>query len=153
MLSILGVWVTENMHNIDGNECIGVQSHMQWYFSYICDGTDMQADWRRSCNYGRAHNTIDIGFFNVAVKAPTRGHPIYTVINWTLTFYNFEHSYNSYGMHKGVQIWYDDISLSFQFIRFLNDAILLWPLSSRSLISGIIHLALVWGRIIWGSFS
>ena len=40
-------------------ECIGVSRHMQQYFSYICDSTDVQADWR-SCTYGRAPNTIDI---------------------------------------------------------------------------------------------
>ena len=35
---------------------------MQRYFSNtcICDSTDVQADWRRSCTYGRAHNAIDI---------------------------------------------------------------------------------------------
>ena len=33
---------------------------MQIYFSHICDGTDVQADWRRSCTYGRAPNAIDI---------------------------------------------------------------------------------------------
>ena len=33
---------------------------MQRYFSHICDGTDVQADWRRSCTYGRAPNAIDI---------------------------------------------------------------------------------------------
>ena len=33
---------------------------MQQYFSHICDGTDVQADWRRSCTYGRAPNAIDI---------------------------------------------------------------------------------------------
>ena len=32
---------------------------MQRYFSHICDGTDVQADWR-SCTYGRAPNGIDI---------------------------------------------------------------------------------------------
>ena len=26
----------------------------------FCDGTDVQADWRRSCTYGRAPNAIDI---------------------------------------------------------------------------------------------
>ena len=26
--------------------CIGVLRHMQWFFSYIYDGTDVQADWR-----------------------------------------------------------------------------------------------------------
>ena len=29
-------------------------------FSHICDDTDVQADWRRSCTYGRAPNAIDI---------------------------------------------------------------------------------------------
>ena len=38
-------------------EFIGVLCHMQRYFSYICDGTDVQAD-RRSCAYGRAPNAI-----------------------------------------------------------------------------------------------
>ena len=36
---------------------------------FYCDGTDVQADWRRSI-YGRASNAIDIlqlGFFNVSV--------------------------------------------------------------------------------------
>ena len=32
---------------------------MQRYFSHVCDGTDVQADWR-SCTYGRASNAIDI---------------------------------------------------------------------------------------------
>ena len=31
---------------------------MQQYFSHICDGTGVQADW--SCTYGRAPNAIDI---------------------------------------------------------------------------------------------
>ena len=39
---------------------IGVLRHMQRYFSHICDGTDVQADWRRSCTYGRAPNAVDI---------------------------------------------------------------------------------------------
>ena len=34
---------------------------MQWYFSHICDGTDVQADWRRSCTYGRAPNVHEHG--------------------------------------------------------------------------------------------
>ena len=38
--------------------CIRVLRHMQRYFSYICDGTDVQADGR-SCTYGRAPNAID----------------------------------------------------------------------------------------------
>ena len=42
------------------SECIGVLGHMQRYFSYICSGTDVQADWRRSCTYGRATNAIGI---------------------------------------------------------------------------------------------
>ena len=33
---------------------------MQRYFSHICDGTDVQADWKRRCTYGRASNAIDI---------------------------------------------------------------------------------------------
>ena len=39
---------------------ICVLRHMQRYFSHICDGTDVQADRRRSCTYGRAPNVIDI---------------------------------------------------------------------------------------------
>ena len=41
-------------------ELIGVLRHMQRYFSHKCDGTDVQAAWRRSCTYGRAPNAIDI---------------------------------------------------------------------------------------------
>ena len=41
-------------------EFIGVIRHMQQDFSLKCDGTDVQADWRRSCTYGRAPNAIDI---------------------------------------------------------------------------------------------
>ena len=41
-------------------EFIGVLRHMQRYFSHICDGTDVQADWIRSCTYGRAPNAIGI---------------------------------------------------------------------------------------------
>ena len=33
---------------------------MERCFSYLCDGTDVQADWRISCTYGRAPNAIDI---------------------------------------------------------------------------------------------
>ena len=39
---------------------ICVLRHMQRYFSHIRDGTDVQADWRRRCTYGRAPNAIDI---------------------------------------------------------------------------------------------
>ena len=35
-----------------------VLRHMQRYFIYICGGTDVQADWRRSSTYGRAPNAI-----------------------------------------------------------------------------------------------
>ena len=44
------------------SEFIGVLRHMRRYFSHICDGTDVQADWNRcwSCTYGRAPNAIDI---------------------------------------------------------------------------------------------
>ena len=50
-------------------EFIGVLRQTQRYFSHICDGTDVQAAWRRSCTYGRAPNTIDIsqGSLNVPV--------------------------------------------------------------------------------------
>ena len=49
-------------------ELIGVLRHMQRYFSHICDGTDVQADWRRNCTYGRAPNARHFaGFFNVPV--------------------------------------------------------------------------------------
>ena len=41
-------------------EFMGVLRHMQRYFSHICYDTDVQADWRRSCTYGRAPNAIDI---------------------------------------------------------------------------------------------
>ena len=42
------------------SECIGVLRHMQRYFSYICEDTDVQADWRKSCTHCRASNAIDI---------------------------------------------------------------------------------------------
>ena len=41
-------------------EFIGVLRHMQRYFSYICDGKDVQVDWRRICTYDRDPNAIDI---------------------------------------------------------------------------------------------
>ena len=54
------------IHSCHGNhikriefDFIGVLCQMQWYFSHICDGTDVQADWR-SRTYGRAPNAIDI---------------------------------------------------------------------------------------------
>ena len=39
-------------------EIVGVLRHMQRYLSLICDGTDVQEDWR-SCTDGRAPNAID----------------------------------------------------------------------------------------------
>ena len=33
---------------------------MQRYFRLLCDGTYVQADWRRSFTYGRAPNAKDI---------------------------------------------------------------------------------------------
>ena len=50
-------------------EFIGVLRHMQWYFSHIYDGTDVQADWR-SCTYGRAPNAMDIS--QGSLKYPSR---------------------------------------------------------------------------------
>ena len=50
------------------SEFIGVLRHMQQYFSLICDGTDVQADWR-SCTQGRAPNAIDIS------QGSLRGRP------------------------------------------------------------------------------
>ena len=41
-------------------EFIGVLRHMRRYFSYTCDDTDVQADWGRSCTYGRSPNAIDM---------------------------------------------------------------------------------------------
>ena len=41
-------------------EFIGVLRRVQRYFNHICDSTDVQADWRKSCTYGRAPNAIDI---------------------------------------------------------------------------------------------
>ena len=46
--------------NVVEFEFIGVLRHMQRYFSHICDATDVQADWRRICTYGRAPNAIGI---------------------------------------------------------------------------------------------
>ena len=41
---------------------IGVLRHRQRYFSHICDGTDVHAEWRRGCTYGRASDAIDISY-------------------------------------------------------------------------------------------
>ena len=62
-------------------EFIGVLRHMQRYFSDICDGTDVQADWRRRCTYGRAPNAIDISQGSLMCPPTlTQDHPFYTVI-------------------------------------------------------------------------
>ena len=62
-------------------EFIGISRHMQRYFSHICDGTDVQADWRRRCTYGRAPNAIDISQGSLTCPAYTdTGPPFYTVI-------------------------------------------------------------------------
>ena len=48
-----------NMYWTRKDHIMVVLRHMQRYFSYICDGTNMKADWRRNCTYGRAPNAID----------------------------------------------------------------------------------------------
>ena len=53
------------------SECIGVLRHMQRYFSYICDGTDVQADWSR-WTYGRAPNAIDISYGSLTCPSKHR---------------------------------------------------------------------------------
>ena len=54
---------------------------MQRYFSHICDGTDVQADWRRSFTYGRAHNAIDILYDSYMCPSYTDTEPpFFTVI-------------------------------------------------------------------------
>ena len=47
---------------------------MQRYFSHICDGTDVQADWR-SCTYGRATNAIDISQASLTCPSYTDMEP------------------------------------------------------------------------------
>ena len=49
-----------HLSSVSVSECIGVLRHMQRYFSHVWDGTDVQADWWRSCTYGRVPNAIDI---------------------------------------------------------------------------------------------
>ena len=57
-------------------ECIGVLRHTQRYFSYICDGTGgLKKKWDRRSGSQRHRHFL--GFFNVLVQAPTRGHPFY----------------------------------------------------------------------------
>ena len=55
-------------------EFIGVLRHIQQYFSHICDGTDVQADWR-SCTYGRAPNAIDISQGSLTCPSYTDTRP------------------------------------------------------------------------------
>ena len=49
---------------------------MQRYFSHICDGTDVQADWR-SCTYGRALNAIDISQGSLTCPSYTETGPTF----------------------------------------------------------------------------
>ena len=57
-------------------EFIGVLRHIQRYFSDTCDGKDVQADWKRSCTYGRAPNAIDISQGSLSARpTPTQDHP------------------------------------------------------------------------------
>ena len=56
-------------------EFVGVLRHMQRYFSHICDGTDVQADWRRNCIYGRAPNAIDISYGSLTCMSYTDTGP------------------------------------------------------------------------------
>ena len=56
-------------------EFIGILRHMQRYFSHICDGTDVQADWRRSCTYGWAPNAIDISQGSLTCPSYTDTRP------------------------------------------------------------------------------
>ena len=50
------------------SECIDVLLHMQQYFSYICDGTDVQADWRSGLRLGSQCHRHFVGFFNMPSK-------------------------------------------------------------------------------------
>ena len=59
-------------------EFIGVLRHMQRYFSHICDGTDVQADWR-SCTYGRVPNPIDISQGSLTCPSYTDTGPPFLV--------------------------------------------------------------------------
>ena len=56
---------------------IGVLRHMQRDFSHIRDGTDVQADCRRNCNYGRAPNAIDISQGSVMCQSYTDTGPTF----------------------------------------------------------------------------
>ena len=60
-------------------ELIGVLRHMQRYFNHICDGTDVQADWRRSFTYGRAPNVIDISQGSLTCPSYTRHGTIFFI--------------------------------------------------------------------------
>ena len=66
---------------------------MQRYFCHICDGTDVQADWR-SCTYGRGsqRHRHFAGFFNVPVL---HRHGTSLFIRW------FRHTfYDTLGIRK-----------------------------------------------------
>ena len=91
MLMVCLVTINEELsfyttNQLESNECkfefIGVLCHMQRYFSNICDGTDVQADWTRSCTYGRAPNAIEISQGSLTFPSYTdSGLPFYTVIS------------------------------------------------------------------------
>ena len=58
--SRLGLWVVCWIRFPEEGVRHGSPDRKSWPCSYLCDGTDVQADWRRSCTYGPAPNAIDI---------------------------------------------------------------------------------------------
>ena len=75
-------------------------SHATIFQSYsVCDGTDVQADWKRSCTYGRAPNAIDISQGSLTCPSYTdTGPPFFTV--WISKTYRYTQSYNSVSTYK-----------------------------------------------------
>ena len=77
---------------------------MERYFSYICDGTDVQADWRRSrsCTYGRAPNAIDISQGSWKCPSYTDTGPTflygYSDTPPQVAFYNVRHAGDTEGV-------------------------------------------------------
>ena len=67
----------DRLFNVTINEFvfIVVFRHMERYFSYICDGIDVQADWRISCTYGRAPNAIDLSQCSLTCQSYTDTGP------------------------------------------------------------------------------
>ena len=53
---------------------------MQRYFRHICDGTDLEADWR-SCTHGRAPNAIDISQGSLTCLSYTNTGPLFLYRN------------------------------------------------------------------------